>query len=166
MPDFLAKYLIYAAIIATLCSASFVKGCQHGEANGEAEKAAAILLAEKQKAQWASDREKLISAHSEKEKNDEKARTDLAAANLGLRQSIAGYRRSAPFTVASDPECPANKLLESCGRTYEEVAIRGAERIRDCSQELASMAGAAETERGKAELAGSLYNSIRNRSPK
>ena len=160
------KYAIYAAIIAALCSASFIKGCQHGEAKGEAEKAAAILLAEKQKAQWASDREKLISAHNEKEKNDEKARADLAAANLGLRNAIAGYRRSTPFTVPSDPECPANKLLESCGRTYEEVALRGAERIRDCSQELASMAGAAETERGKAELSNSLYESIRIRKRK
>ena len=160
------KYAIYAAIIAALCSASFIKGCQHGEAKGEAEKAAAILLAEKQKAQWASDREKLISAHNEKEKNDEKARADLAAANLGLRNAIAGYRRSTPFTVPSDPECPANKLLESCGRTYEEVALRGAERIRDCSPELASMAGAAETERGKAELSNSLYESIRIRKRK
>ena len=166
MPDFITKYLIYAAIMVALCSASFVKGCQHGEAKGEAEKAAAIVLAEKQKAQWASDREKLISAHDEKEKANEKAKSDLAAANLGLRQSIASYRRSAPFTVASENVCEAGKLFGICAERYESVALRTSELVAECSGRLNLMAGNAESERGKAELAGSLYNSIRNRSPK
>jgi hypothetical protein len=166
MPDFITKYLIYAAIVVGLCSASFVKGCQRGEAKGEAEKVAAIALAAEEKARIATEHAQELSKYQEKEKNDEKARTDLAAANAGLRNAIAGYRRSAPFTVPGNPVCPANELLELCGRAYQEVALRGGERTAECAKELGLMAGKAEEERGKVELSNSLYESIRKRTNK
>ena len=160
------KYAIYAAIIAALCSASFIKGCQHGEAKGEAEKAAAIALAAEEKARIATEHAQALSKYQEKDKLDEKAKSDLAAANRGLLDTVARYRRSSPFTVASSAVCPANELLAECGNVYRETTLRGAERVADCGKQLIDMAGKAEEERGKAELAGSLYNSIRNRSPK
>jgi hypothetical protein len=143
-----------------------VKGCQHGKSEGEAEKAAAITLAAEEKARIATEHAQELSKYQEKEKNDEKARTDLAAANAGLRQSIASYRRSSTFTVPSNPKCPANELLELCGRAYQEVALRGGERTAECAKELGLMAGKAEEERGKVELSNSLYESIRKRTNK
>lgn len=166
MPDFITKYLIYAAIVVGLCSASFVKGCQHGKSEGEAEKAAAILLAEKEKARIATEHAQELSKYQEKEKNDEKARTDLAAANAGLRNTIASYRRSTPIAVTSENVCEAGKLFGICAERYESVALRSSELVAECSGRLNLMAQSAESERGKAELAGSLYESIRNRSPK
>jgi hypothetical protein len=166
MPDFITKYLIYAAIVVGLCSASFVKGCQHGKSEGEAEKAAAIAVAAEEKARIATEHAQELSKYQEKEKDDEKARTDLADATRELRNATANYRRSAPFTVPSNPVCPANELLAECGNVYRETTLRGAERVADCGKQLIDMAGKAEEERGKVELSNSLYESIRKRQPK
>jgi hypothetical protein len=163
MPDFITKYLIYAAIVVGLCSASFVKGCQHGKSEGEAEKAAAITLAAEEKARIATEHAQELSKYQEKEKNYEKARTDLAAANAGLRNAITNYRRSTPIAVTGENVCEAGKLFGICAERYESVALRSSELVAECSARYSSMANLAESERGKAELVESLYESIRKR---
>lgn len=162
----LEKYLIYAAIVVALCSASFIKGCQHGKSEGEAEKAAAIAAAAEEKARVVTAQAKELSRFQEKEKSDEKAKSDLAAANLGLRNAIARYRGSPAIVIPSDPKCPSNDLLGSCANLLREVTGRGGERVAACLAEVGELAGIAETERGKAELSNSLYESIRKRASK
>ena len=167
MPDFLAKYAAQLGILLLACAVSAVGSwyvtAEYKDAKHAEEKAAAIALAATEKARIATEHAQALSKYQEKEKNYEKARTDLAAANRGLLNTIAGYRRSAPFTVPSNPQCPANDLLELCGRAYQEVALRGGERTAECAKELGLMAGKAEEERGKVELSNSLYESIRKR---
>lgn len=166
MPDIVVKWLTLVGVAIALVGVGFVKGCQHGEAEAEKEKAKAIALAATEKARISLEHAQTLSKYQEKEKTDEKARADLAAANAGLRNAIAGYRRNPPIAITSENVCEAGKLLGVCAERYESVALRGAELVSECSGRLESMAGLAESERGKAELAGSLYNSIRNRSPK
>jgi len=160
------KWAGITGALAILVFGAYLKGRHDANKLCEAKEAAAIVLAAEEKARIATEHAQELSKYQEKEKNDEKARTDLAAANAGLRNTIAGYRRSTPFTVPSNPVCPANELLAECGNVYRETALRGAERVADCGKQLIDMAGKAEEERGKVELSNSLYESIRKRTNK
>lgn len=164
----LEKEIIIGGLVACAASAvgSWYFTAEYKDAKHEAEKAAAITLAAEEKARIATEHAQALSKYQEKEKNDEKARTDLAAANRGLLDTVARYRRSSPIAITGENVCEAGKLFGICAERYESVALRTSELVAECSGRLNLMAGNAESERGKAELAGSLYNSIRNRSPK
>jgi hypothetical protein len=169
MPDFPNPYTWaykWAAItwaLAILVFGAYLKGRHDANKLCDAKEAAAIVLAAEEKARIATEHAQELSKYQEKEKNDEKARTDLAAANAGLRNSIANYRRSAPIAVTSENVCEAGKLFGICAERYESVALRSSELVAECSARYSSMANLAESERGKAELVESLYESIRKR---
>lgn len=152
--------------LLAIAGGSYFKGRQHSNEKWEAKEAAALVLAATEKARIATEHAQELSKYQEKEKADEKARTDLAAANAGLRHALARYRGSPAIVIPSDPKCPSNDLLGSCANLLREVTGRGAERVADCLEEVGELAGIAETERGKAELSNSLYESIRNRTVK
>ena len=163
MIPFPYKWAAIGIGLLAIAGGSYFKGRQHANEKWEAKEAAALVLAAEEKARIATEHAQALSKYQEKDKLDEKAKSDLAAANLGLRNAIASHRRSPPIAVTSENVCEAGKLFGTCASLLGEISERGASRLAACLGEYGEMAGLAESERGKAELAGSLYESIRKR---